>query len=184
VENLISREEILNLTNIGHSQFKAFRRYGLIAGYVKRTSIVKLDEKRTKEKGKEVFAPAGFTYLYPRAVLSQISWILQQRRKGKNLTEIQSDLIRKKIQADEELRRHARRYEKTLTVPASSRGENGLKKTLVKHTIAELTERVRQDNPDRDIEILVFVVEAEENQKQVKFNTTLNVRLDIENSVC
>ena len=47
--DLISREEIMGLTNIGESQFKSFRRLGLIDGYVKKTAIVKLDEKMTKE---------------------------------------------------------------------------------------------------------------------------------------
>jgi len=183
VENLISREEILKLTRIGHSQFKGFRRYGLIDGYVKRTSIVKLDEKKTKEKGKEIFSPAGFTYFYPRKVLSQISWIVEQRRQGKNLSEIQTELIRKKIREDEELRRRARKYERTLTVPADSTGENGLKKKLVQHAVAELAERVTKDNPDRNIKTLIFVVEAAKNQKHVNFHTTLTVRLDVENSL-
>jgi len=182
MEDLISREEILKLTRIGPSQFKAFRRYALIDGYAKRNSIVKLDEKRTRETGKEVFTPAGFIYLYPRTVLSQISWILEQRRRGKNLTEIQSELIRKKIQEEEELRRRARKYEKTLTVPAGSREENGLNKNLIKHAVAELTERVERDNPGRELKTLVYVVEPGANRKHANFNTTLNVRLDFENS--
>ena len=182
MEDLISREEILKLTGIGHSQFKAFRRYGLTDGYAKRKSIVKLNEEKTKDRDKEIFSPAGFTYLYPRKVLSQISWILEQRRKGRNLAEIQSELIRKKIQESEAVRRRARKYERTLTVPPGSVDEPGLKRNLIRHAIAELTARVVQDNSDRDVGTLVFVVEPGENQKHHNFNTTLNVRLDVENS--
>jgi hypothetical protein len=182
MEDLISREEILKLTGIGHSQFKSFRRYGLINSYVKRSSIVKLNEKKTKDRGQEIFSPAGFTYLYSRRVLSQISWILEQRRKGKNLTEIQSELIRKKIQENEEVRRRARNYEKTLTVPAGSAAEPGLTKNLIRHAIAELTARVERDNSGREVGTLVFIVEPGENQKHHHFKTTLHVKLDVENS--
>lgn len=182
MQDLISREEIEKIMNIGQSQFKAFKRYGLIDGYVKKKSIVRLDEKRTKQKGREAFAPAGFTYLYPRTVLSQISWILEQRKVGKNLTEIHNEFIRKRIQEDEELRRRAHTYEKVFTVPAGSAEENGAKQKLVRNAVTELTERIRKDNPDRDIKRLVFLVEPEKHQTQPNFNISFSARLDVESS--
>ncbi len=182
MEDLVSREEIMKLTNIGLSQFKAFRRYGLIDGYVKKTSVVRLDEKKTKEKGREVLSPAGFTYFYPRTVLSQISWILEQKKKGRNLMEIQKGFIRKKIQEDEDLRRRAHTYEKIFTVPAGSSGDNGIKKKLIGNAISDLIERIKQDNPDRDIKTLVFLVEHENHQMESDFNLNMSAKLDVENS--
>jgi len=159
--DLISREEIEELTNIGQAQFKSFRRLGLIDGFVKKTSIVKLDKKRTREKGKEVFAPAGFTYFYPRSVLMQIKWINEHRKNGKNLMEIQSEFIKKKIHEEEEVKRHARTYEKTFALPAGPPDESGIGQRFVGNAVRELTEQVRQDNPDRDIKTLVFFVAPE-----------------------
>lgn len=182
MEDLISREEIEKLTHIGQSQFKAFRRYGLIEGYVKKISIVRRDENRTKEKGREVFSPRGFTYLYPRTVLSQISWILEQKKQGKNLTEIHHEFIRKRIQEEEELRRRAGKYEKVFTVPAGSSQENGVKNKLIRNAIRELTVRIKQDNPDRHIKTLVFLVEPEKHQTQPGFNISFSARLDVGSS--
>jgi len=179
---LISREEIMTLTNIGESQFKSFRRLGLIDGFVKKTSVVKLDEKRTEETGKEVFAPAGFTYLYPRSVLTQIKWINVLRGQGKNLMEIQGEYIRKKIQEEEEMKRHARTYEKMFTVPAGSPGEKEIMQKFVKNAVRELTEQIRKDNPDRQINSLVFFLEPEKYPSAGSFVTTMTVRLDVENS--
>ena len=179
---LISREEIKELTKIGQSQFKSFRRLGLIEGYVKKTSIVKLDKTKTSEQGKEVFSPAGFTYLYPRTVLNQIKWINEQRGHGKNLMEIQSEFIRKKIQEEEQVKSRARTYEKMFTLPAGSPGEKGIMQKFVGNAVRELAEQVRQDNPERDLKSLVFFVEPEKYPSAGNFVTTMTVKLDVENS--
>lgn len=180
--DLISREEIMGLTNIGESQFKSFRRLGLIDGYVKKTAIVKLDEKMTKDQGKEVFAPAGFTYLYPRTVLTQIKWIKELRSKGKNLMEIQNDLIREKIRKEEAHRNRARSYKKIFPVPVISAGENGIMQRFTANAVRELTEQIKQDNPNRDAKVLVFLVEPEKYSSEGTFKMRLKVKLDVENS--
>lgn len=182
MEDLVNREEIKKLTKIGQSQFKAFRRYGLIDGHVKRISLVKLDEKKTRQKGREVFTPAGFAYLYPRSVLSQIVWVLEQRKAGKNLIEIHNELIRKKIQDAEELRRRARKYEQILTLPVGASNEHALRKKIIASAVARLTALIEQDNPERNLERLVFVVEPENGQAPREFNVNYSVRLDLENS--
>ncbi len=41
MDDLISKQDIEKITNIGRSQFKAFRRRGLIDGHIKKTAIVK-----------------------------------------------------------------------------------------------------------------------------------------------
>jgi hypothetical protein len=182
MEDLVSREEIKKLTNIGQSQFKAFRRHGLIDGHVKRVCVVKLDEKKTRQKGKEVFTPSGFSYLYPRTVLSQIAWVLEERRRGKNLMEIQNEFIRKRIQEAEELRRHARNYEKIVTVPVASSDAPGFRKKLIENAVTTLTQLIKQDNADRNLRRLVFVVEPEKDRGPRDFNVNLSVRLDVDNS--
>jgi len=182
MEDLISREDIHELTKIERSQFKAFRRHGLIDGHVKKISLVKLDKKKTKEKGKKIYSPAGFTYLYPRTILTQISWVLEQRERGKNLMEIQSEYIRKKIEEEEDLKRRVKKYEKTCKVPTGTGDYSKIKQKFIGNAIMALTERIKRDNPERDIKTLVFLVEQEKQQTFPGFSLNLNIKLDVENS--
>lgn len=182
MEDLISREEIQQITKIGHSQFKALRRHGLIDAHVKKISLVKLDEEKTKQKDKKIYSPAGFTYLYPRAVLTQISWVTEQRERGKNLMEIQSEHIRKKIEEEEKMKRRAKKYEKTCNVPTGNGDYSKIKEKFIGNAIMELTERIKRDNPDRGIKTLVFLVEQGKQQTLPGFNMSLSIKLDPENS--
>lgn len=179
---LISREEIKELTKIGPSQFKSFRRLGLIEGYVKKTSIVKLDKKKTREQGNDVYVPAGFTYHYPRSVLNQIKWIEEHRQQGKNLMEIQNEFIRNKIQKEEEVKSRSRIYERTRDIPEGALFEKGIRDKFVGNAIRELTEQIRLDNADREVRTLVFLVETERDPSAGSLITRMTVKLDIENS--
>ena len=182
MEDLISLEEIRTLTNISPSQFKAFRRYGLVEGYAKKISVIKRDNEKTKEKGMESFLPAGFKYLYPRKVLSQISLILKEREKGKSLADIRNEFITREIQEKEELKRHVRQYEKIFKTPSGSSQDSGIREKLTGNAIRELVERIKEDIDDSNIKILVFVVEPEEHQTHSPFSQHMKARLDFENS--
>ena len=96
--------------------------------------------------------------------------------------EIQGDFIKKKIQEQEDFKRHAHTYEKIVTIPAGSPGENGVHKKFVGNAVMELTEQIKQDHPDREVKILVFFVEHEKYSSSGKFVIRAKVKLDIENS--
>ncbi|MCD6585922.1 MAG: hypothetical protein J7K96_09205 [Desulfobacteraceae bacterium] len=199
MEDLISKQDIEKITNIGRSQFKSFRRRGLIDGHVKKTAIVKRDDEKSQKKGRDYFSPAGFQYFYPRNVLTQISWILDQQKKGKNLEEIHKAFIRKKIKEEEDLKIRANEYERIITIPNDPEGKNSFKKKLIGNAVMDLTRLIKQDNVDRDIRTLVFVVEAVERlvehqvEHQVEhlgeyhsnlgFNKSVRVKLDADNSI-
>ena len=187
MDDLISKQDIEKITNIGRSQFKAFRRRGLIDGHIKKTAIVKRDEEKSIKKGRDYFTPAGFQYFYPRSVLAQISWIMDQQKKGKNLEEIHKAFIRKKIKEEEDLKNRAGEYEKIITIPNDPDGKNSLKKKLIKNAVMDLTTNIKQDNPDRDIKTLVFVVELLGHQNEYTadpgFSRSVLVKLDADNSI-
>ena len=108
---LLSREEILRRTRIRENQMKAFRRLNLIDGHVKKKSIVKVDDKKTKNMDRQFFKPAGFEYFYPSKVIQQIFWIVNQQKEGKTLREIHDAYIRIRIQKEEECTSYTTKFE-------------------------------------------------------------------------
>jgi len=182
MEALISQHKILEITKISTSQFKAFRRLGLIDGHVKKISIVKPDEKKTKANGRPCFRPSGFSYLYPRRVLKQITWIRMQQEQGKNLREIQNESIRIKIQQEAEKNHFARKYETCITLPTGADQEGLLSRKLMSRVLRELSEQIKNDHPEREVETLVFLVEPEEQGSGNHFEKRVRIKLDVETS--
>ena len=177
----LSREEIIDRMKIDPSQFKSFRRLGLIDGYAKKISVVKKDEKKTKARGKDHYTPAGFSYLYPKTVLKQIKWILEKREQGFNLMEIQSEYIRKKITEEENFKADARGYERVITVSGSSHGSNNYRRKQIRQAIQQMTQQILDENPHRDIKTLVFSTEPYSKEDiHGDFVASLKIRLDVE----
>lgn len=183
MEDLISTDEIREITGLSANQFKAFRRLGLVSPHIKKTSIVRLNQKKTEKKGKETYSPAGFTYYYPRQrVLAEISWVLRQRDKGLNLSEIQSEYIKTKILEEEQLKRMMQKYEKTLTLPVDTKGNGIMQQKLIQDAVSQLTERIKTEHQNRNIKTLVFLVEQERQQKLPGFSMNISIKLDLTNS--
>lgn len=183
MEDLITTDAIRELTGLSISQFKAFRRLGLVSPHIKKTSMIRLNEKKTEEKGKQTYSPAGFTYYYPRRrVLAEISWVLRQRDKGLNLSEIQSEYIKMKILEEEKIKRMMQKYEKKLTLPVDTKGNAIMQQKLIQDAISQLTERIKTENQNRNIKTLVFLVEQERQQKLPGFNMNISIKLDTTNS--
>jgi hypothetical protein len=176
--DLIDREEILRLMEIGPGQFKSYRRLGLVSGHVKRKSIIKRVEKGEITISK----PSGFTYLYPRKVLTQIKWIREQHEKGKNLTEIQTEFVRKKIREEESFKLQAGSYVKTLSLSSPGDEETSLDRKCIGAAIEELSRKIRQDHPDRKIRTLTFRIEPQNSPLPGTYQKTVKVALDLENS--
>ena len=183
MEELVSRDKILEITGISISQFKSFRRMGLIEGHVKKISVVRQDKKKSARDGRQYFQPAGFRFLYPRCVLKQISWAIMQQEKGKTLREIQDERIRVRIEEEIQKQKVEGKYEKTVSLPQGNSGENSLGRKLVSVAIADLAETVKRENPHREIKTLVFIVETDLNgSKAPPFEKKVRIRMDVEAS--
>ena len=182
MDDLISREEILKHTGIRENQMKAYRRLNLIDGHVKKISIVKVDEKKTKEE-KKFFKPAGFVYLYPNKVIQQIIWIVKQQEQGKNLREIQDEYIRMRIQKEEEAKSMARNYEKWIEMPSGSDTKSIFGKKRINQAIEEMIEVVKTNNPGCEIKRLVFLIKPEDEGYSSNFQKRIKLKIDVEHSL-
>jgi hypothetical protein len=58
----------------------------------------------------------------------------------------------------------------------------GFRKKLIENAVTTLTQLIKQDNADRNLRRLVFVVEPEKDRGPRDFNVNLSVRLDVDNS--
>lgn len=182
MEDLVSREEIETKTGVGHSQFRSFRRYGLIDGHVRKKSIVKLDESKTRKLGKKSYQPAGFEYLYPRSILNQISWVQKQREQGKNLAEIQKLYVRNQLEAREKSKNSLRQYGMRIPVSLGASEGSAVAGTQVRNAVTKLTESIRRECTDREIKTLVFIVKPERPKGQLRLDTGWHIELDVESS--
>jgi len=183
MEDLKSREEILKITGIRENQMKAYRRLNLIDGHVKKKSIVKVDEKKTKEKSKKFFKPAGFVYLYPNKVIQQIIWIVKKQEQGKNLREIQDEYIRMRIQREEDAKSMAKNYEKWIEMPTGSDTKSIFGKKRINEAIEEMIEIVKTDNPGCEIKRLVFLIKPEDERYSAGFQKRIKINVDVEHSL-
>ena len=183
MEDLKSTEEIIEITGIRENQLKAFRRFNLVEGHVKKQSIVKVDEKKTREKEKKFFKTAGFVYLYPNRVIQQIIWIVKQQEQGKSLREIQDKYIRMRIQKEEEAKRMAQNYERWIEMPSGSDTKSGFGKKQINEAIEEMTEVVKTDNPGCEIKRLVFLIEPEDERYTPSLQKRFKISINVDHSL-
>lgn len=159
MEQLLEMDQILRLTGIDAARFRAYRRYGLISGYVEKRPVIEAAWPGRASSDRRRRRAAGFRYLYPRRVVGEIRTVEGLRDKGLTLRQVHAEIVRRRIEEETDLSRTARRYERHITVPEPAGVGSSALRRILRETLAELVRRIGAETRGRRYETLVFLVE-------------------------